>query len=296
VIERILDLSERRSFLQVRHKCLQVLVDGTVEASIPLPEVKVVVAAEPHTTFTQAALAGLAAHGGTCVLCDEKHYPVGMLLPLQTHHIQVERFTAQARASHPTCKRVWQTIVKAKILSQHRCLERLDRVDSRLPALVKLVRSGDPANVEAQAARRYWPQVFGDPQFRRDRHAGNQNRFLNYGYAVLRAMTARAICAAGLHPGLGLHHHNRYSTFPLADDLMEPFRPLVDVAIANGLSELEPDAPLDRNAKRNIIQPLLDRYDNGHEVRSLWDWLARTASSLEKVFSKEARNLDIPAL
>ena len=296
MIERILVLSESRTFLQVHHECLQVRVNGTVQASIPLSEVTVIVADGPETTFTQPALAGLAAHGGTCVLCDEKHHPVGMILPLQAHHLQVERFARQARVTHPTRKRLWQTIVKAKILSQDRSLVRLDRADALLPTLANKVRSGDPTNIEAQAARRYWPLVFDNPQFRRDRKAGNQNRFLNYGYAVLRAMTARAICAAGLHPGLGLHHHNRYSTFPLADDLMEPFRSLVDVGIAKQLQTLDPDSPLDATAKRAIIQPLLGRYDNGTETRSLWDWLARPASSLEKVFSKEARNLDIPAL
>ena len=296
MIERILDISEQQAHLNVSHECLQVSVDGSVRASIPLQEVNVVVASEPRTTFTQAALAGVAAHGGISVLCDQKHAPIGMMLPLQAHHLQVERFSRQAQTTQPTKKRLWQSIIKAKILSQHRCLERLDRADTLLPTLARQVRSGDPVNLEAQAARRYWQRIFGNPQFRRDREANDHNRGLNYGYAVLRAMTARAICAAGLHPSLGLHHHNRYSTFPLADDLMEPFRPLVDLTIAEHFAEADSGTELDRQAKQLILAPLLGRYSNGEETRSLWDWLAKTAASLEHVFSGETRNLEIPTL
>ena len=132
----------------------------------------------------------------------------------------------------PVCKRLWRQIVRAKIKAQAALLVELRGTDFGLGALVLRVRSGDPSNVEARAARRYWPHVFADLDFRRHRENEDQNILLNYGYAVLRAIIARAICAAGLHPSLGIHHHNRYNAFCLADDLMEPFRPAVDHAVA----------------------------------------------------------------
>ena len=131
----------------------------------------------------------------------------------------------------PLRKRLWQALVKAKIAQQQNVLELLETPGGGLAALARRVRSGDPDNIEAQAARRYWPLVFG-PAFRRDRSGAGPNPFLNYGYTVLRAAVARSVAAAGLHPSIGIHHHNRANPFCLVDDLMEPFRPLVDYTVA----------------------------------------------------------------
>ena len=208
----------------------------TQTQTIPFADIAVLVTSHPQICFTQAVLAGLAAAGGMLIVSNEKHLPAAMLLPLSTHSTQTERFARQAAVSLPTRKRAWQQIVQAKLRAQARLLEETTGGDAGLRLMAGKVRSGDPDNLEAQAARIYWQALFGKgalgEPFRRDPEGEGINVHLNYGYAVLRAIVARALCAAGLHPSLGVHHHNRYDTFCLADDLMEPFRPLVDRVVA----------------------------------------------------------------
>jgi CRISPR-associated protein Cas1 len=208
----------------------------TQTQTIPFADIAVLVTSHPQISFTQAVLAGLAAAGGMFIVSNEKHLPAAMLLPLSTHSTQTERFARQAGVSLPTRKRAWQQIVRAKLRAQARLLEEATGSDGGLGVMAGKVRSGDPDNLEAQAARIYWQALFGrgasGEAFRRDPDGGGVNVHLNYGYAVLRAIVARALCASGLHPSLGVHHHNRYDTFCLADDLMEPFRPLVDRVVA----------------------------------------------------------------
>jgi CRISPR-associated protein Cas1 len=208
----------------------------TETQTIPFADIAVLVTSHPQISFTQAALAGLAAAGGMLIVSNEKHLPAAMLLPLSTHSTQTERFARQAAVSLPTRKRAWQQIVQAKLRAQARLLEETTGADQGLRVMAAKVRSGDPDNLEAQAARIYWPALLGKDAsgepFRRDPEGEGINVHLNYGYAVLRAIVARALCASGLHPSLGVHHHNRYDTFCLADDLMEPFRPLVDRVVA----------------------------------------------------------------
>jgi len=205
------------------------------------------------------------------------------------------RRCAKARANRPTCKRLWQQIVRAKIAAQARTLVVLHGADFGLGALVGQVRSGDPANVEARAARRYWPHLFDNLDFRRHRENEDQNALLNYGYAVLRAIVARAVCSAGLHPSLGIHHHNRYDAFPLADDLMEPFRPTVDQAVAEYLAENDqPAYGVERAAKQHLIGALTERRLLDGEQRTLFDVAARLAASLADVFLAGRGQLELP--
>ncbi|MGO8817967.1 MAG: type II CRISPR-associated endonuclease Cas1 [Terriglobia bacterium] len=263
--------------------------------TVPLEEIAVVVVSHPQVTYSHAVLAGLAAAGGILIACDSKHLPAAMMLPLVTHSTQTERFAAQAKVSLPICKRAWQQIVKAKLEAQAQLLEYRKGADYGMRALAAEVRSGDPENVEARGARIYWRALFGD-NFRRDREAEDLNRLLNYGYAVLRAITARAVCAAGLHPSLGIHHHNRYDAFCLADDVMEPYRPLVDRVVATLNDRLGPQLPLDRDTKRALLFNLLERYECADETRSLFDWVQQTASSLASVICEESEKLYLPRL
>ena len=263
--------------------------------TVPLEEIAVVVVSHPQVTYSHAVLPGLAAAGAILIACDSKHMPAAMMLPLVTHSVQTERFAAQAKASVPTCKRLWQQFVKAKLEAQAQLLEYRSGNDHGLRALATEVRSGDPENLEGRGARLYWPALFGEA-FRRDREAQDLNRHLNYGYAVLRAITARAVCAAGLHPSLGIHHHNRYDAFCLADDVMEPFRPLVDRVVATLRDRYGPDLPMDRDAKRALLTSLLERYEFEEETRTLFDWVNRTASSLASVICEEAEKVDLPRL
>jgi CRISP-associated protein Cas1 len=292
--ERILDLSEEPAVLHVRLAQLVIERDGQENVAIPLCDLAVLVVSHPDVTYSQSVLCGLTEAGGIFVACNGKRAPVGMLLPLDAHYVQTERFLEQAHASAPQQKRLWRQIVRAKVRAQGRLLQRLHGSDAGLCELARRVRSGDPENVEAQASRRYWPSLFADPHFRRDRDAEDQNRLLNYGYAVLRALTARAGCAAGLHPSLGLHHHNRYNAFCLADDLMEPFRPIVDEAVFLWYRDNGPDAPLDRWAKTVVLESLLGRFTFEEESRTLFDIIARIASSLASVYAGERKDMLLP--
>lgn len=265
------------------------------EQTIPLDDIAVVVAAHPQVTLTLAVLSGFASTGVLLVACDEKRQPAAMMLPLATHHLQTERYAAQAQMSQPARKRLWQQIVRAKIEAQAKLLEERNGTNLGLSAMAARVRSGDPGNVEAQAARIYWRALLGD-DFRRSPEGEGVNPLLNYGYAVLRAAVARSICAAGLHPTFGLHHRNRYDTFCLADDLMEPFRPLVDAVAATLAAERGDGVALDRDTKRALLEPLLGRYVDQGESRTLFDWLARMAFSLAAVVDGKADKLEIPVI
>jgi len=296
VIERIIDLAEEPARLTVQNFRLIIARGGQPEAAMPLAEAAVVVLANPQLSLTQPVLAGLAGAGGIVIVCDGKRMPTAMLLPLEAHFAQGERFALQARASLPTRKRLWQALVRAKIKAQARVLEELRGDDAGLPELVGRVRSGDPANVEAEASRRYWPALFANPEFRRDREGGGPNHLLNYGYAVLRAIVARAVCAAGLHPSLGLHHHNRYDAFRLVDDLMEPLRPVVDRAVAYYCAAYGPEAALDKRAKAVLIGALMGRFRLGRQSRTLFDIANRTAATLVEVFAGKRKALVVPEL
>lgn len=297
--DRVLDLSERPASLSVRNSLLSIRFGQEEPITIPLSDLAVVIVSHPQVSYTHAVLSGLAMAGAMFVTCDEKHLPVSMLLPLVTHSLQTERFAAQASLPLPVRKRLWQQIARAKILSQARLLEQRTDTDGGLAGLASQVRSGDPANLEARAARIYWQKVFGEIEFRRDRELDGLNACLNYGYAVLRAIVARAICGAGMHPSLSLHHHNRYDAFCLADDLMEPFRPVVDRVVAGLRDERGADVPLDRDAKKRILETLLGRFEAEGESRTLFDWLGRMADSLASAIEAGgagAAKLSIPEL
>lgn len=293
--ERIIDISSERVRLSIDLDRLM-LTTGNETKAIPLCEVSVLILAHPQVSLTQAVLARLMGTGGALVACDDKREPAGLMLPLHGHHLQSERFRRQAEASLPVRKRLWQQIVQAKIAGQARTLGRL-RGDCRgLEELVCRVRSGDPQNVEALAARRYWSALFG-PDFRRASQAeqgtNGANVLLNFGYGILRALVGRAICASGLHPALGIHHRNRYDPFPLASDLMEPFRPIIDEAVGRFTDLQGPNAPLDRSAKAALLGPLTGRYPLEGEERSLFDIVSRTAASLAAVFIGETDRLTL---
>ena len=254
-------------------------------------------------TLTQPVLAELASRGAAVLVCDAARLPAGMILPLDAHSTQTQRMRDQLELTEPRKKRLWQQVVRAKITLQAELLRRRGASSSKLTELAKQVRSGDPDNIEAQAARYYWTALFG-PGFRRDREAGGQNAALNYGYAVVRAAVARAVCGAGLHPTIGLHHHNRSNAFCLADDLMEPFRPAVDQAVARAFPVGEPHAEeprngdthgsLDRSARAAMLAVLTGDLVVAGETRTVFDGIARAASSLARAISDRNSRLLLP--
>lgn len=291
-MERILDFSDNPVHLSVRLEQLVIkFLDEEKTCTTPLKEIAVIIASNPRITYTQAVLVGLAENNAILIVCDTNHLPLAMLSPITSHSLIAERIALQANASKPTLKRLWQSIVKAKISAQADLLTLIVNNDGGLRHLVALVKSGDPDNCEAQAARIYWQLLFNDPDFRRRREGLPPNNLLNYGYAILRAIFSRAICSAGLHPALGIHHHNRYNAFCLADDLMEPFRTLVDKAVLEIFNRWGSDVELIKPTKRELLEALLTPINWGGEQRSLFDVASRICSELVAVYSGTASSL-----
>lgn len=294
--DRILDITDSPVRLSRDGDLLVLSPQDGDKVTIPIEELTAVIAAHPQVQITQGALAGMAKFGTIFVACDEKRAPAAILLPLNGHTTQAERFARQADAPLPKKKRLWQAIVTAKIKNQAWLLRKLNGNDEGLEVLAQKVRSGDPDNLEAVAAQRYWKSIFSDSNFRRDRSADDQNRHLNYGYAVLRSAVLRALCGAGLHPSLGLHHHNRYDSFCLASDLMEPIRPLIDWTVAEIVALQGRQASLDKTAKTKLIETMNKKVLLDKEWRKTFDACVKMAQSLAGIFEGSDSEMVLPEL
>ena len=259
----------------------------------PIEDTAVLMLEHPQLTYTHAALQELMAHNVAVVFCGADYHPAGLLLPLSGNVLQHHRFKNQIEASLPLTKQLWQQTVKAKILNQAAMLDKLGKHGQPLKQMAGDVKSGDSENHEARAAKAYWSQLFLH-EFRRERDGVWPNSALNYGYAVLRAATARAIVAAGLLPTLGIHHSNKYNAFCLADDLMEPYRPYIDLEVVDlmqqGIEEL------DKQAKTALIGAVLSDVKQDGKKGPMMAALHRTAQSLVGCFEKEGRKLSYPEL
>jgi CRISPR-associated protein Cas1 len=258
---------------------------------VPLDDIAAVIANAHGLSYTNNLLVALAERGAPFVLCAANHNAVGMLLPVDGNYNQAKRFDAQLEATKPTIKRLWAEVVRAKLEQQAAALEAAGRPTAPLSALAGKVRSGDPDNLEAQGARRYWGLLFGEG-FRRDQDMGGLNAMLNYGYTVLRAATARAVIGAGLHPTLGLHHSNDSNPMRLVDDLMEPFRPVIDLKIwqlqRNGEPEITPET------KRALVRTLYDDMQTDAGATPVLVCMQKLATSLAQVYLGERDKLDLP--
>lgn len=243
-MDRIVDIATDGRHLSVHRGFLIVSADRVEVGRIALDDVHAVIVHAHGTTWTANLVAALAERGAPLVFCGSNHTPVAVTLPIEGHHAQNARLRAQWEASRPLAKQLWRRIVAAKIVMQGSLLAaRGVEGAAAFPLIARRVKSGDSDNLEAQAARRYWPLLMGR-DFRRDRDSPGANALLNYGYAVMRATVARAVVAAGLHPTIGINHANRGNAFALADDLVEPFRPLVDARVIamveRGIDTLDP--------------------------------------------------------
>jgi len=233
-MERIVDLASDGLHIAVTRGFLAVEKNREEMGRIPLDDIGGVIPHAHGLSWSNNVLVKLGKLGVPVVICGPNHMPISCLWPFEGHHLQGARLAAQAAAPRPVAKRLWKEIIQAKIRMQGAVLGASGAEAGAFDRLARSVKSGDPENIEAQAARRYWSALMGpltDGNFRRDTNGDGLNGLLNYGYTVLRAIVLRAICAAGLHPGLGLHHANRANAFALADDLMEPYRPLVDAMV-----------------------------------------------------------------
>ena len=248
---RVVDVSEHGQRLSLDRGFLVVSGDGVELGRVPIGDVGAVLLSAYGTSCTTPLVVALAERGAIVAVCGRNHLPVAWTLPVAGHHAQTRIMAAQVDAGRPLNKRIWQHIVRTKLGAQGDVLSvrGLDRAP--LDALAATVRSGDPANVEGRAAAAYWTALFG-PAFRRDRDADGINAVLNYGYTVLRASAARACVASGLHPGVSVQH--RRDPLALADDVMEPFRPLVDCRVAVMADERR--AQVTREAREELVELL----------------------------------------
>lgn len=265
--------------------------------TIPIEDIGIMILDHQRITITQGLIAALLDNNTALISCSDKRMPTGMLLPLQGNTVYSERFRQQIEASVPLKKQLWQQTVKAKIENQAAILSQhtLKSV-ARMYVMAKDVKSGDPDNYEAQAAVYYWKNIFNDmPNFIRDPDGTPPNNLLNYGYAILRATVARALVASGLLPVEGIHHHNRYNAYCLADDIMEPYRPYVDklvIEIISKYDEISDDLAVDM--KRDLLSiPIID-VSIGGKKRPLMIAVFETTASLAKCFSGELRKISYP--
>lgn len=244
-MDRIVDIATDGRHLSALRGFMVVSQDRDEVGRVPLDDIAAVIVHAHGVTWSTNLVVALAERGAVMVLCAANHSPVAVCLPLDGHHAQNAHFRAQWDAAQPLCKQLWRRVVVAKIRWQAAVLAAHGGDASAFDLLARKVGSGDRENVEAQAARRYWPALMGE-DFRRDRAAEGPNGLLNYGYTILRSLVARAVVASGLHPSIGIHHANRANAFALADDLIEPFRPLVDSLslrlIARGVDTVTPEA------------------------------------------------------
>lgn len=279
--------------LCLQHKSLRVRLENQDEALIPFEDLGVLILDGPEITLTAPLLAVLAESNIAVIFTAANHMPCGVLQPLSGHNLHAETLGLQIQCSRPKAKRVWQQIVQAKINHQADLLRYLKRPSPKLAGLAAQVGSGDPENREGQAAALYFPRVFGN-DFYRDRGRPGTNAMLNYGYAVLRALVARALTGAGLHPALGIHHHNRYNPYALADDAMEPLRPLVDALVANYLSREEEPETLTPAIKRYLVKVSVLPVIFAENERNMLDALELYAASLRRGICEEARKINLP--
>ncbi|MCA8989628.1 MAG: type II CRISPR-associated endonuclease Cas1 [Planctomycetaceae bacterium] len=289
---RIIDISQQSARLSVKHRQLVIRIDES-EHKIPLNDLAALIVAHPAVTYTQKVLSEIVAAGGVFITCDEKRMPSGMLLPLDAHSTQTQRFHEQLALSQPRAKRIWQQIVKAKIGMQASLLVIETDSDHGLHAMAQQVKSGDSGNLEAQAAKRYWTALFGS-DFRRDRFAADQNSLLNFGYAILRSAIARAICGAGLHPSIGVHHSNKYNSFCLADDLMEPFRPLIDQTVIDITMDLDTVPELDTATRQELLAVFTGDVRLADQTWDFLDAIQKAAGSLGQVICGSQSELTLP--
>lgn len=265
--------------------------------TIPIEDIGLIVLDCQQIILSSALLTALLDNNCAVVTCDQKHLPTGLLLTLYGNTVQTERHHQQLEASLPLKKQLWQQTIQAKIKNQAAVLKTIPEVETgNMTAWAQAVKSGDSDNLEGRAAAYYWKSIFVDnPKFTRE-DDDITNAMLNYGYAIIRALVARAIVGAGLMPTIGIHHHNRYDAYCLADDLMEPYRPYVDRIVLNAVNEGKLPEELDTMTKKVFLElPTKEVIIDGSR-RPLMLAVSQTVNSLQKCFAGEIRKLTFPTL
>ena len=265
--------------------------------SVPIEDIGLILLDHLQITISHSCISALVQNNAVIITCDHTHHPTGMLLPIEGNNTQSERFRFQLEASLPLKKQLWQQTIQAKILNQAAVLSgRNVKIDNMLH-WAQAVKSGDPDNYEARAAAYYWKNVFPKKvQFFRGREGDPPNNLLNYGYAILRAIVARALVCSGLLPTLGIHHRNKYNAYCLADDVMEPYRPYVDLIVLQIIDDGENFLELDKDIKMKLLG-IASVDVNFEKVKSpLMVGIQNTTSSLAKCYELVSRKLMYPII
>lgn len=291
MVGRVVEIETDGRHLAIHRGFLIVTENGDEVGKVPLDDIAAVVANAHGLTYSNNALITLSARGIPMVLCGPNHMPTAIVWPVDAHHVQTGRMNDQIMAGLPLKKRLWAQLVRAKILAQAATLAAVGAPNTGFFLLSRKVRSGDPENVEAEAARRYWPLLMGK-EFRREKDGDGINGMLNYGYAVLRAGIARAVMASGLHPSFGLMHSNRSNPMVLIDDLMEPFRPNVDREVYRLVRDGARN--VSRDTKAALARIMVVDLPTNAGLSPLMVCAERLAQSLAKAYANGSGKLDLP--
>lgn len=276
-------------------KNLQLVLKSEIrESTIPIEDIGFLVIDNPEIYLSIPAMNLLIENNTSVIICGNNHLPNGMFLNLNSHHIQQEIFKNQIDASVPLKKQLWQQTIVEKITNQGILLEQITGNKNSFPFLASKVLSGDSSNMEGVAANQYWKSFF-EIKFKRERFGDYPNNFLNYGYAILRAATARALSGSGLLNTLGIHHKSKYNAFALADDIMEPFRPVVDEK-AHEIMQKFDEQELNTAIKSELLQILTRTVYFKEEKSPLMIALQKTASSLQQCYTGNRKKIKYPKL
>lgn len=286
------------TYLHLRNGQLDIkLPEQNREATVPIEDIGVVVLDHQQITISHGALAALLENNAAVIVCNGSHLPTGLMMPLDGNSLQNERFRAQVNASEPLKKQLWQQTVQAKIRNQANLLAATGKDDTQLKIWANEVRSGDVENKEAHAAAWYWPRVFCQiPDFIRGRNGQPPNSWLNYGYAILRAIVARNLVGSGLLPTLGIHHANKYNAYCLADDVMEPYRPYVDWLVLQMTQSHSLQNEITQAQKADLLKIAAMDVHIGNEKSPLMVAVQRTTASLARCFQGEIRKITYPMM
>lgn len=296
MIKRIIEISQAKSHLSIRYGQLIIKQDGQEISSIPCEDIGILLVDHSGTTYTHCVFTELLKSGAAVVLCGGNHHPAGMLLPIEGNSTQTEKYRQQIEAKEPLKKQLWQQIIRAKIKHQAKLVGKDSSVYKSLMSLREQVRSGDPDNIEAQASRKFWPVFLQDERFYRDINGPAPNNLLNYGYTVVRAAIARAICSAGLLPSLGIHHRNKYNAFCLADDMLEPFRGFVEAKVRDIYKSEGVIDEITQPIKARLLEVLYEPVIMAGVSSPLMVALHRTMASLARCFAGEQKEIELPEI
>ncbi len=286
-------LLENKASLSTKN--LQLVIKTEVrESNIPIEDIGFLVLDNPEIFLSIPALNLLIDNNTSVIICNTSHLPNGMFLNLNSHHIQQEIFKNQIDATQPLKKQLWQQTIVEKIRNQGLLLETITGNKNSFEFLASKVLSGDTTNMEGVAASQYWKSFF-DVNFKRERFGDYPNNFLNYGYAILRAATARALSGSGLLNTLGIHHKSKYNAFALADDIMEPFRPIVDEKVVEIMQKYD-EQELNTLIKSELLQILTRTVYFKDEKSPLMVALQKTASSLQQCYTGHRKKIKYPKL